>query len=155
MNCLTCGQPCQASYCSRTCYHQSRRLGPEYFWLKVGVMGPDECWPYLGRLNKDGYGVASYDSRNPLAHRLAYTLAVGDPGPELHHTCEHRDCCNPRHLEPVPHAVNMEQTKRAYCVHGHALTSENRGGDKSCKLCHNRRERERRARLRATGHGDP
>jgi Autographiviridae endonuclease len=78
-----------------------RRSTPEDFWARVQIGGPDECWPFLGALRKDGYGSICYQGRRgALAHRLAYELKHG-PVPEglcvLHH-CDNPPCCNDAHL---------------------------------------------------------
>lgn len=71
----------------------------EAFWNNVAVGSPDECWLWTLGLWKDGYGQTRWDGHAIGAHRLAYTLAVGDPG-ELCvlHSCDNPPCCNPAHL---------------------------------------------------------
>jgi hypothetical protein len=58
---------------------------------------PYECWPWLGRLDSDGYGMFG---RNEKAHRAAYEDQVGPipPGLSVLHHCDFRPCCNGRHL---------------------------------------------------------
>lgn len=118
------------------------------FWAKVDKRGPDECWLWMGatKASTDShiYGVWQYSGWNWMAHRIAYTLAVG-PIPEeltLDHVYERgcRDtlCCNPNHLEPVTQSVNSQRTftksDRLYpltCKRGHAKEF----GRKTCRKC--------------------
>lgn len=148
----------------------------ERFWPKVDVRGPDECWPWLAYLDK-GHGrfiVMGDDGRgHPIgAHRMAYQLAVGQipEGMHIDHTChtndagcreakncQHRRCCNPKHLEPVTPDENRwrgrwaptENAKRTHCQRGHEFTDENtyfpaRGG-RQCRECMRMRDRRRRS----------
>lgn len=132
------------------------------FWAKVDVGGPDECWLWTAYKNKDGYG--SFNGSlggakvSPVpAHRWAYECITRQPIPRgltLDHRCEVYHCCNPRHLEPVTHAVNVErssliesvrrrQAARTDCPHGHPYSPENTRMKKSrgtlvrvCRTCH-------------------
>lgn len=68
------------------------------FWSKVLRGGSDECWPFTGALNK-GYGRFSVGRGMQSAHRIAYLLAIGDPGAlDVLHSCDNPRCCNPNHL---------------------------------------------------------
>lgn len=75
------------------------------------------CLLWTGPLDKDGYGLASVDSRSVRAHRLSYETRVGPipEGLQLDHTCEVRSCIRPEHLEPV---TNFENTVRRYIRRG-------------------------------------
>lgn len=70
------------------------------FWSKVASGEPGECWPYLGYLNKHGYGQFSINGRIRRAHIIAYFLATGVwPAPLcVLHRCDNRRCMNPDHL---------------------------------------------------------
>ncbi len=65
-------------------------LSPEErFWRNVAKAGPDECWPWQGARNVDGYGTAHWRGSSIVASRLAYILTCGDM-PDGHlacHTC--------------------------------------------------------------------
>ncbi len=82
--------------------------------VKVLVVAPlDECWVWIARLNRNGYGRLSALGREHMAHRLSYEVHTG-PIPDgllLDHLCSVRSCVNPRHLEPVTHQVNTLRGK--------------------------------------------
>jgi hypothetical protein len=75
----------------------------ERFWEKVRVGDPDECWPWLAGIEKNGYGRISLGRRcegRIRAHRLAWTLSHGPITDGLYvlHRCDNPCCCNPAHL---------------------------------------------------------
>jgi hypothetical protein len=67
-----------------------------------------ECWVWVGRLNRNGYGRLRVLGRELMAHRLTYEALVGPipSGLVLDHACRVRCCVNPGHLEPVTVQVN-------------------------------------------------
>src|SRR5260221_529381 len=114
------------------------------FWSKVERRGPNECWPWAGADNGQGYGRTHMDGRRTYAHRVAYILSVGPVPPGLHvdhlchgwdtdcpggSTCPHRRCVNPGHLEAVPQRTNLLRGRgvstraavKTHCVRGHAF----------------------------------
>lgn len=142
------------------------------FWSRLDRRGPDECWPWTGYVNHLGYGTLDINRRPSLAHRLAYKMLVG-PIPEglvLDHvchndsdctagnTCEHRRCCNPAHLEPVPQAENVRRgrggqhwAQKTHCPQGHPYDEANTKlyrGRRSCRACNIESNRRYRARLK-------
>lgn len=68
-----------------------------WFWPKVEVRRPSECWPWTSR-TENGYGRVWSEGKQWRAHQLAYRLAHGDPKGIVCHKCANRLCCNPAHL---------------------------------------------------------
>ena len=142
------------------------------FWAKVDKRGPDECWPWTGGLEWDGYPrfKTTYEGeRFGRAHRFAYRALVG-PIPEgytidhLCHTeecklkeadCPHRRCCNPAHLLAATNRDNIlrgngiarENSQKTKCRKGHPLSGDNLyvspAGRRCCRTCE-RAKHERR-----------
>jgi len=81
------------------------RKTPARFGEKVKPLASG-CWQFGTSLDRyQTFQRGSVDGRQQVvaAHRFAYETLVG-PIPEghhLHHTCEHRGCVNPEHLEPL------------------------------------------------------
>jgi hypothetical protein len=82
------------------------------------------CWIWQGSKN-NGYGATG---RGP-AHRLALTLASGEPPTPKHHAahgeCHERACCNPEHLSWKTHErqwrakLTEEQVRLFKLLDGH------------------------------------
>jgi len=72
----------------------------DYIRERVEVDPATGCWVWSLCVNKvTGYGVTRWEGKARNAHRLAYKLANGDPGPlQVNHCCGNRRCCNPDHL---------------------------------------------------------
>lgn len=76
----------------------------------------ETCWLWVGSIDSSGYGSLSVGSkekkRKLLTHRIAYTLAKGDPGNlQVLHTCDNPRCVNPDHLFLGTHEDNMQDRK--------------------------------------------
>lgn len=132
----------------------------------VDMRGADECWPWRGALEHNGYGriaISSKPFRKAPAHRVAYELRNGPipSGLEAHHICSNRACCNPSHIKPITHRENTllgdTITARAagttHCPQGHPYDSENTllysaKGGRLCRVCQRQHQRNHKARLR-------
>ena len=68
------------------------------FWSKVKKT--EGCWLWLGGKSSDGYGKFNIGNHDTNAHRVAYTLKVGNvpPGVSVLHSCDNPPCVRPEHL---------------------------------------------------------
>ena len=75
-----------------------KRPVKDRFFEKVDVT--PSCWLWTARKDKDGYGNLRVEGRPQRAHRVAYTLFVGEipDGLCVLHTCDTPACVNPEHL---------------------------------------------------------
>ena len=70
------------------------------------------CWLWQSEINRNGYGTfkkyVNKKRKRYMTHIVAYKSLIGDydEGLLLDHKCRVRNCCNPKHLEPVTHQVN-------------------------------------------------
>ncbi len=172
-----CLRPEPNGYCPKHAW-QRKHHGPmllqfkdpaKQFWARVDKRGPRDCWLWKKGHNGQGYGFYTWEGRQQLTHRIAYTLTVGPipDGMQLDHQChtpdctgatkcQHRRCCNPAHLKPVTNAENSsaERSRKAYgrkvthCPRGHEYTPENTRetakGYRNCRTCERERTRDRR-----------
>jgi hypothetical protein len=118
----------------------------EDLWPKISKQ---DCWLWTGNITPTGYGTFGWKRQIWLVHALVYQLVVGQipAGTELHHKCQNRHCCNPKHLEPLtrkehrktyPRLPTNGNEKKTHCLRGHAFTEENtihRHGSRICKAC--------------------
>ena len=85
-------------------------INADGFWSRVNKRGDQECWPWLNYMNVTGYGTyRDIHGKQVYAHRAAYILTHGSipEGLTLDHLCRNKQCCNPKHLEPVSQSVNI------------------------------------------------
>lgn len=72
------------------------------FWSYLDIpTDPDACWIWTGTHYPSGYGILRYNRKNIRAHRMMWEIANQATIPEgmcVCHTCDVKDCCNPRHL---------------------------------------------------------
>lgn len=72
----------------------------ERFWEKVDRGGPGECWLWTAATGS-GYGLFRFRDSNWTAHRVSYTLEVGEipEARKVVQSCGEKLCVNPEHLE--------------------------------------------------------
>jgi len=79
-----------------------KKIDPvQKFWSRVDKRGPDECWPWLGSVDKDGYGQIwdGFAGKSLRAHTLSAELHLGKRNGRLVcHSCDNPQCSNPAHL---------------------------------------------------------
>jgi hypothetical protein len=76
------------------------------FISKIKFINNDECWIWIGNLDKDGYGIF----KNKRAHRLSFELYIRQISPNMSicHSCNTPSCVNPHHLYEATHQKNIE-----------------------------------------------
>lgn len=72
----------------------------ERFWSLVEKGSSDECWAWRGPRDAAGYGRFRVANRPEVAHRVAYTHAIGPIPRGLFgcHRCDNPSCVNPAHI---------------------------------------------------------
>jgi len=127
------------------------------FWSRADRTGL--CWPWTGRVNRNGYG---YFGRT-TAHRVAWEIARGPipAGHDIDHICRNRACVRPSHLEPVTRSENIRRgigpqvlskmwAAQTTCKQGHSFDEMNTyrppSGRRMCRTCMNTASRDFRRR---------
>jgi hypothetical protein len=67
------------------------------------------CALWTASVNPSGYPQLAVAKTTMLGHRFAYLLYLGEipAGMDVHHACERITCCQPHHLEIVPHGRHV------------------------------------------------
>jgi hypothetical protein len=125
------------------------------------------CWEWTGAHTKTGHGHINIAGRYRGVHVVMYEIKVGPvpDGMELDHLCRNPPCCNPDHLEPVTHLVNVDRGQSPMivahlagtCTKGHSLAEEacyRKGTNRVvyCRAC--RRDKRAHDRVRPAEVGD-
>ena len=121
------------------------------FWSKVKPADFLDCWEWMGRRDRNGYGDFATHGRTFKAHRVSWATVNGPIGEGLHvdHLCRNPSCVNPAHLEPVTPRVNILRgeafsavhARKTHCPRGHEYNLENtyfrkdRRGRRQCRVC--------------------
>jgi len=72
----------------------------------------DGCWIWTASRTAKGYGTVGWQGAGRTAHRVVYSLLVGDipEGHDLDHLCKVTSCVNPEHVEPVTRWENLRRS---------------------------------------------
>jgi len=72
----------------------------ERFYKYVLIIPMTDCHFWIGSVDRNGYGIVSYNRKSTRTHRVSYTIYRGEIPNGLHvlHNCDNRLCVNPDHL---------------------------------------------------------
>lgn len=102
-----CSQPCQSRFtqAGRRCTLENPQV---WFWPNVNKSGPvpphahelGQCWEWMGKLNRLGYGKTWFLGKTYTAHRAAWAISKGSEAGGLFvlHRCDNRKCVRADHL---------------------------------------------------------
>jgi len=127
--------------------------------MKNIVIDQNDCWNWKLWISPLGYGQISFKDKTELVHRVSFQVFIGKikKNLEINHICRNRKCINPEHLETVSHRENLlkgdtiaaKNDQKTHCLNGHKFTPENTcinpSGERSCRICKNRRQRSYRS----------
>ena len=69
------------------------------------------CWPFTGKVNKEGRPYIQIDGKKYLVYRLSHELVNGEgclDGLVARHKCDNPICCRPDHIEAGSHQDNVD-----------------------------------------------
>lgn len=80
----------------------------ERFWKKVDkTSNPNGCWEWIGGLDRDQYGLFSYNKKQYRAHRFMCLINnINIQNQYVCHSCDNPKCVNPNHLWIGNHIQN-------------------------------------------------
>lgn len=134
------------------------------FWDKVlSEVEGDECWLWTAGTNDAGYGVFGVYKKEDrpkgmkleYSHRLTWMLFHEEvpEGYVVDHKCFNRKCCNPDHLQAIPHYENCAQgaKEKPNCGTCGDVKYRLGNGRLSCKRCADEAMRKYRLKKRKSG----
>lgn len=113
--------------------------------FQSNVSASGGCHLWIGRLDKDGYGLFFFHRKNRRAHRVAYYAAFGAIPADMvvNHVCRNRSCQNPQHLQLLTRAessmkdsanVAYINSQKTHCKNGHPY-DRHYGKQRYCSIC--------------------
>jgi hypothetical protein len=119
--------------------------------LNASFVENEGCWLWQKGKTERGYGRMHFRGKNWKAHRVAYTLFVGEipEGMTVDHLCMAPACVNPAHFRLLSLSANMRLSNRrclafstrTHCDKGHPFSGDNlyrsKEGARVCKACRN------------------
>ena len=128
----------------------------KFFWRHV--FKTHSCWFWIGAQYPSGYGMFRFPGESPNgAHVAAWRFTRGEIPKRMLvcHTCDTKQCVNPKHLFLGTYKTNNEDSARKgsnpgfrkcftiRCMRGHLLRGGNLyvhalSGKRGCKICRDR-----------------